>query len=337
LAKPETSPVRALFPNREIHYTYAMKSTERLLIILNPTAGKGKAGQHREEIEGLLRAAGANYDIKLTERVGHATQLAREAGTQGYAVAVAGGGDGTVNEVINGLIQASTEGKPVCELGVLPVGRGNDFSYGADIPSSLADSIAVLVGSYRRPLDVGLIKGGDYPEGKHFGNGIGVGFDTIVGLEAAKMRRVQGFMAYVFGALKTFIIYPLAPQVKVSFNGSTIKQKSHQISIMNGKRMGGTFFMAPQARNDDGQLDLCMAGELSRSSMISLMVHYTKGTQSQHPSIRIDRSPSYQISAPEGGLIVHADGETICTNGTALSVECLSGKLTIRCRESTGG
>jgi YegS/Rv2252/BmrU family lipid kinase len=314
-----------------------MKSNERLLIILNPTAGKGKAGQHREEIEGLLRAAGANYDVKLTERVGHATELARAAGSEGYTVAVAGGGDGTVNEVINGLIQAGTEGKPVCELGVLPVGRGNDFSYGADIPSSLADSIAVLVGSYKRPLDVGLIKGGDYPEGKHFGNGIGVGFDTIVGLEAAKMRRVQGFMAYVFGALKTFIIYPLAPKVKVSFNGSTIEQKSHQISIMNGKRMGGTFFMAPQARNDDGQLDLCMAGELSRSSMISLMVHYTKGTQAQHPSIKIDRSQLYQISAPEGGLIVHADGETICTNGTALSVQCLPGKLTIRCQESPGG
>ena len=321
----------------KIHYTYAMKSIERILIILNPTAGKGKAGQHREEIEGLLRAAGANFDIKLTERPGHATEIARLAGSEGYAVAVAGGGDGTVNEVINGLIQAGTEGKPVCELGVLPVGRGNDFAYGADIPKDLADSIAVFIGSFKRPLDVGLIKGGDYPDGKHFGNGIGVGFDTIVGLEAAKMRRVQGFMAYVLGALKTFIIYPVAPQVEVHFNGSTIAQKSHQISIMNGKRMGGTFFMAPQARNDDGQLDLCMAGELSRSSMISLMVHYTKGTQARHPSIRIDRSPSYQISAQEGGLIVHADGETICTNGKALSVECLPGKLTIRCRDSFAG
>ena len=321
----------------KIHYTYAMKSIERILIILNPTAGKGKAGQHREEIEGLLQAAGVNYDIKLTERPGHATEIARLAGSEGYAVAVAGGGDGTVNEVINGLILAGIEGKPVCELGVLPVGRGNDFAYGADIPKDLADSIAVLVGSYKRPLDVGLIKGGDYPGGKHFGNGIGVGFDTIVGLEAAKMRRVQGFMAYVLGALKTFIIYPLAPLVEIRFNGSTITQKSHQISIMNGKRMGGTFFMAPQARNNDGQLDLCMAGELSRSSMISLMVHYTKGTQAQHPSIRIDRAPSYQISAPEGGLIVHADGETICTNGRALSVECLPGKLTIRCQESIAG
>ena len=314
-----------------------MKSSERLLLILNPTAGKGKAGQHQGEIESLLRAAGADYDLRLTERPGHATEIARTAGSEGYAVAVAGGGDGTVNEVINGLIQAGLEGRPVCELGVLPVGRGNDFAYGADIPGGLAESIAVLVGTYSRPLDVGLIKGGDYPEGKYFGNGIGIGFDTIVGLEAAKMRRVQGFMAYVLGALRTFVIYPLAPQVRVSFNGSKIEQKSHQISIMNGKRMGGTFFMAPQAHNDDGQLDLCMAGELSRSSMISLMVHYTKGTQARHPSIRIDRSASYRIKALSGGLIIHADGETICTDGKEVLVDCLPGKLTIRCQESTEG
>ena len=299
------------------------------------SAGKGKAGQRREEIEGLLRAAGANFDIRLTERVGHATEMARLAGNEGYAVAVAGGGDGTVNEVINGLIQADSEGRPVCELGVLPLGRGNDFAFGASIPKDLSDSITVVVGGTGRPLDIGLLKGGDFPGGKHFGNGIGVGFDTTVGLEAAKLGRVQGFMAYVLGALKTFIIYPQAPLVEVCFNGSSVRQKSHQISIMNGKRMGGTFFMAPQARNNDGQLDLCMAGELSRSSMISLMVHYTKGTQARHPSIRTSRSPTYRIHAPAGGLIVHADGETICTNGVALSVECLPGKLTIRCQETS--
>ena len=96
-------------------------------------------------------------------------------------------------------------------------------------------------------MDVGRITGGDYPKGRYFANGVGIGFDTIVGLEAAKLKKVHGFMAYVIGAARTFLIYPKAPLVRLAHDNGLIEQESHQISIMNGKRMGGTFFMAPHS------------------------------------------------------------------------------------------
>jgi len=100
---------------------------------------------------------------------------------------------------------------------------------------------------------------------------------------------------------------------------------------MNGKRMGGTFFMAPDAENHDGRFDLCVAESLNRREMVDLMVRYTKGTQAGHAKIKTMRSAKLDITAPDGGLIVHADGETICINGKELHIECLSSALTMIC------
>jgi lipid kinase, YegS/Rv2252/BmrU family len=306
-------------------------TTSRYNVILNPIAGKGKAAERIPEIEALLKARGIDYDIKVTQGVWHAAELARESGREGYGVVVAAGGDGTVNEVVNGLMLAIERGDRIPALGVLSIGRGNDFAYGADVPSDIVDCIDVLAKGRDRPMDVGKITGGDYPQGRYFANGIGAGFDTIVGLEAAKLRHVHGFMAYVIGALRTFVMFPSAPLVSVEHDSGEIRQESHQISIMNGKRMGGTFFMAPDAKNYDGLFDMCMAEKLSRMDMVALIARYTKGTQAGHPKMKICRSARYAITAPNGGLVVHADGETICTDGRSLDIECLPSRVRMIC------
>ena len=216
-------------------------------------------------------------------------------------------------------------------MGALALGRGNDFAYGADIPEDLRAGVDVIAAGKTRPLDVGLISGGDYRKGLFFGNGVGIGFDTIVGLEAAKMKRVHGFMAYVFGALKTFLLYPEAPFVRLGYGDRVIEQESHQISIMNGKRMGGVFFMAPDARNHDGELNLCMAARLRRRDMAASILRYLKGTQGELPFFTNGKSASFTIDAPKGGLVVHADGETVCVNGYSVRVECLPGQISLLC------
>jgi YegS/Rv2252/BmrU family lipid kinase len=301
------------------------------MVILNPVAGKGQAARFIPEIESLFAAKGLDYNLQVTQGVWHAAELARDAGREGYAVVVAAGGDGTVNEVINGLMLARERGEQLPSLGVLAIGRGNDFAYGADIPDDLAACAEVLARAYERLMDVGRITGGDYPLGRYFGNGIGVGFDTIVGLEAAKLRHVHGFLAYVVGALKTLVLYPDAPEIRVEYDGGSIEEASHQISIMNGRRMGGTFFMAPTAVNHDGMLDICMAGRLNRREMLVLIGRYAKGTQVGHPKIKTARSTRYSVSAPGGGLVVHADGETICIDGRSLLVECLPTRIAVIC------
>jgi len=308
-----------------------MSDSSRILVILNPVAGKGKAGERLPEIERLMASHGLPYDLRLTEAPGHAYVIAEAVDAGIYDIVVAAGGDGTVNETVNGLMTAKTKGKKVPALGVLSVGRGNDFSYGADLPGDLESCIEVLARGVRRPLDLGLVRGGDFPDGKYFANGIGVGFDTIVGLEAAKMKHVHGAMAYVFGALRTFIMFPEAPLIKISWKDAFMSIESHQISIMNGKRMGGTFFMAPWAENHDGRLELCMAGRMNRREMVDLMIRYTKGSQVGHPKITTASAVTYRIEAPKGGLVVHADGETVCIDGRALDVECIAGALEIVC------
>lgn len=307
-------------------------ATQRFKIILNPVAGKGKAGERAPEIEALLRAQGIDHEVFQTKAVWHAAELAQRAGKEGFDVVVAAGGDGTVNEVINGLVMAAVAGEKVPTLGVLSVGRGNDFSYGADIPADLAACIAVLGAGASRPLDVGRVVGGFFPQGRYFGNGLGAGFDTMVGLEAAKMRHVHGSAAYIFGAIKTFIKFPSAPEVVVTLDGQdgkAIRQQTTMLSIMNGKRLGGTFFMAPRARNHDGLLNLCMTTGLSRGQVVSLVARYVKGSQEGHPSITTGKAAHYRIEAPAGGLVVHADGETICTDGSLLDITCLPGRLSI--------
>ncbi len=303
----------------------------KYLIIYNPVAGKGKAGEMLPEAKRLLTGSGLNYEIRLTTGVWHAAELAREAGKEGFDAVVAVGGDGTVNEILNGLMLSQARGDGIPALGVIAAGRGNDFCYGADIPEQLPACIDALLCDVRRPLDVGFVSGGDYPLGRYFGNGLGAGFDTIVGLEAAKMKHVRGAMAYVFGALKSFIKFPAAPAIQVKTDEAVVACRSHQVSIMNGKRLGGTFFYAPWAQSHDGLFDLGISNELSRRTMVKLIMDITKSRHGHNPNMQFSRSSRFEISAPDGGLVVHADGETICTNGTALVVECLAGKVSLIC------
>lgn len=306
----------------------------KFALLLNPVAGKGKALRLLPGIAKRMDSLGLEYQVFVTERNGHATALAREAGSRGFTAVIAAGGDGTCNEVINGLIQGKErDGTIPPLLGVLPIGRGNDFAYGAGIPRDLDDACDVLGDSYISSLDVGRITGGFFPEGRCFGNGIGIGFDTIVGLRAARHKVFHGALSYIAGALETLCIYPKAPELDIEYSGATHHLKTHQISILNGRRMGGVFFMAPEGDHTDGLLDLCMVTRpMSRREMITLMMHYTKGTQASSPIVCVDRAPSFRISAPAGGLVCHADGETVCTDGTELMVECLPGALSILCK-----
>ncbi len=302
----------------------------KIKIILNPVSGMGNGVKQLPSIKEIFDSADLEYDITITEKVWDAATAAERAALDGYSGVIAAGGDGTCNEVINGLMAAGLTVKQLPSFGVLPIGRGNDFAYGAGIPSDLDLAAEVIISGNCSPLDVGFIKGGDYPDGRYFGNGIGIGFDTMVGLEAAKLKFIHGPATYAWGAIVTLFKYPQAPSLNVTFNGKTHHVESSQVSILNGSRMGGTFFMAPDGKVDDGLLDLCMpVRHISRLKMVKLMVQYTKGTQSSNPVVRTALSTEYQVEALSGKLVCHADGETICTDGKELKIKCVGNALSI--------
>jgi diacylglycerol kinase (ATP) len=301
----------------------------RYKIIVNPVAGRGSGDRAAPQIEALLGGQGLDFDLVRTRQPWHAAELAREAVADGYGCVVAVGGDGTANEVLNGLMRAKHDGLGTCTMGMLCIGRGNDFAYGVEIPLDLEVGCKALAQGHRRWIDVGRVAGGLYPEGRFFGNGVGIGFDAVVGFEAVKMTWLHGFASYLVAVLKTALLYYSAPPTTIEYDGQTITQPSLMISVMNGRRMGGGFMMAPEGQPDDGLFDLCIAGEVSRTRIFGLIPHFLRGTQASQETIRTGRARHVVVTALGGALPAHADGETLCTDGQRLEFELLARQIEV--------
>ena len=301
-------------------------------IIVNPVSGRGAGERAVPLVEQMLRGHSLDFDLVRTERPWHAAELAQQACADGYEVLVAVGGDGTANEVLNGLMLAKQAGvKDNVAMGVLSVGRGNDFAFGAGVPHDLSAGCRALAQGHRRAIDVGRVVGGLYPQGRYFGNGVGIGFDAVVGFEALKMKRLTGFPSYIVAALKTIFLYYRAPRVRIEYDGQTLTQSSLLVSVMNGRRMGGGFMMGPNARPDDGLFDLCIARQVSRARIFTLIPRFMNGTQSTHPAITTAQAQRVIVTALEGSLPAHADGETLCVEGRELAMELLPRQVEIMC------
>lgn len=305
---------------------------KKICVIVNPIAGRGAGMKAIREIRSILEKLEVDYDLIMTDYPGHAITLAEDAGSNGYATVVAVGGDGTANEVINGLMQAANNGKLTSSLAVIPVGRGNDFSFGMGVPQELEAACQLLAEGKTRKIDVGFVKGGNFPDGRYFGNGIGIGFDTIVGFEAAKLPPfISGIPAYLIAAIKTIFLYFDAPLLQLDIDGEVIEQPCLLVSVMNGRRMGGSFMFAPESTSDDGLLNLCIAHKVSRMQVLGLFPKVMSGTQQSHQAIKMPTGESVKIKALTGSLPVHADGETICEAGEAIEVTVLKQQLQLIC------
>jgi len=277
----------------------------------------------------FLDDRGASYTVHKTEKSGHAARLASSlAGSgpsEGTAIVVAGG-DGTCNEVINGMLTCRSvlpENKlPV--LGVLPIGRGNDFAHGAGLSLNLNDALENIVQDHTVSIDAGWFRGGTAQEGRYFANGVGIGFDAIVNAEAAKIKWFQG---YILAALKTIIIYPEAPQVELSYDDKIMTYQPALISFMNGKRLGGAFYMAPDGDMTDGVLNLNSTRQVTRRVMIGALFDYLKGTQKGREDTITLTGSRFRVKALKGSLVIHADGETLSTEAQEVDVHCIPGAL----------
>jgi YegS/Rv2252/BmrU family lipid kinase len=302
-------------------------SMKKFCVIVNPVSGRGRGEMSVPMIERHLNELSLEYSLFRTERAWHAAELAKRAALDGADAVVAAGGDGTANEVLNGLMHAKASGADRTALAVLCVGRGNDFAYGMGIPKDLRDGCMALAGNFRRRIDVGMVTGGLYPQGRFFGNGVGIGFDAVVGFEALKMKRLKGFASYAAAAIKTISLYDKAPVVRIECDGESWTQPSLMVSLMNGRRMGGGFLMAPEGNPGDGSLNYCIAGQVGKRRIIPLILRFMKGTQFSHPAIRAGLFMRMRVTALEGALPAHADGETLCVDGTDLLIEILPSQL----------
>lgn len=295
----------------------------KTLIIVNPISGRGYAEKAIPEIQAHLQELGVDFDLVRTEYPWHAAELAEQAARDGYELVAVASGDGAANEALNGLMRAHAAGFNHTALSLLPVGTGNDFAYGMGMRGNLDVSCQALAKGVRFKMDVGFVKGGDYPEGRYFGNGVGVGFDAAVGFEAVKVRWTRGLLAYLIAALRTVFIYFQAPTVRIVYDDKEMTQASLMVSVMNGQRMGGGFFMAPQGKPGDGLFDLCVAASPGKLRIFQLITYFMKGTQASQPEITNGQAHRVIITAIQGTLPAHADGETLCYAGHELDIEII--------------
>lgn len=297
-------------------------------IIVNPISGRGHAEQVIPQMEELLRSHNLEYELVQTERPWHAAELAEAAARNGFDVVATASGDGTANEALNGLMRARAAGHDRTAFSILPVGTGNDMNFGLSRHLVLEDAIRALAGGYRRRIDVGFVRGGDYPDGRYFANGIGIGFDAVVGFEAVKIRWAVGLLPYLIAVIRTVFLYFHAPQVEITLDDEKFTQRTLMTSIMNGRRMGGGFMMAPEGSPEDGWLDLCLVSEASRLRLFQLIPYFLKGTQATQPEVRMKRTRRIKVVAGAGDTLpAHADGETLCYKGQSLEIELLPAVL----------
>lgn len=294
-------------------------------LICNPTAGRGRAGRLLGDVQTLLHSLGVTNTVALTHRPGEATTLAAQALDEGFALVIAMGGDGTLNEVVNGLVPASSLGEqntPPGVLGVIPVGTGNDFIKMLGIPQDWRAACKRIAAAQPRRVDIGRVNG------RIFLNNVGIGFDAQVGIEAKKIRWLSGQAVYLAALARNMLLSYRTPEVCVHLDDVQIKQSITLLTIGNGRCSGGGFWLTPNAEVDDGFFDICLVRGLSKAQMLALVPSAMKGTHITAEPVRMSRARQITVTSADP-LPVHADGEILYTDAHHLEVALLPDALDV--------
>lgn len=275
----------------------------RVKVILNPWSDRGRASQLKEQIVAWAAPYGG-VDLVTTERPGHAKTLAQEAADAGYDTVVAAGGDGTVHEVVNGLVHG---GRAESTLGVVPIGTGNDFAFALGLLTAPKTAVERVFSGRPRPIDLARIED-DRGRFEIVDNGVGIGFDATISIESRNITRLHGFPLYMLATLRTIALYFQKPSLRIHFDDQEVEQESLMLSVGVGPRAGGGFLLTPEANHDDDLLDSCLVNPIGRLTMLNMLPKVMKGTHvtSRHVTMRRNRSIDIHSTLP---LPIHIDGE----------------------------
>ena len=302
-------------------------------VILNPKAAKGKAAKYGNLIITWFKNHNSECELVYTERVWHAAELAEQAVYDKVSIIAAAGGDGTLNEVVNGMLSGRAklgEGEKLPGLAVIPVGRGNDFAFAAKLTKNVEEACSLILRGKTIPVDIGWIAGGNYPQGRFFHNGIGVGFEPMVTMAASDMKHVSGILSYLLALMKIIAANPPAVQVSLIFEGAKRDIITQQISVSNGRRMGGLFLLGPDAQLDDGNLNFSYVNRPVKVFQIIYLAFLSIfGKHIHDDRFTFELIKEIEITASSNCLICHADGEVVSRGTDNLKVKIISEAVTL--------
>jgi diacylglycerol kinase (ATP) len=290
------------------------------LVIVNPTAGGGRAARLLPWLRERL-ASRTDAGLLVTGRAGDAERAAADAAADGRDRIVAVGGDGTVQEVVNGVTEADSGSV----LGIVPVGAGNDLARSLGLPRDPAAAWTIAVGRGERPIDLMLAIGGDGRR-RWFGSAGGIGFDAQVAAAMATragwQRGKAGYLLTTLAELQRFE----NRRVELTVDGATSTLQVLFVAIANGEYYGGGMRIAPGAAVDDGMLDLCIVGDVSRMTALRQLANLYRGTHVHHPKVELRRGRAVEISG-EPSTLVHLDGEPF--GGLPVRIQLHDARLTV--------
>jgi diacylglycerol kinase (ATP) len=279
-------------------------SMHRVLLVYNPAADHGRAAQKASDLRAIVEEMGG-ADWQATEYPAHASEIAQSAADRGYTTVVALGGDGTVHEVVNGLMRVPAERRP--RLGMVPIGSGNDFA--VTMRASLSPPLAMqrVWGDQEHIIDVALIRDG-HGRSEYFNNTSGIGFTGAINIRSRQIKVVHGFMMYFLATVQSILANFDMPHMRLSFDNGQLDQPTLMLAVCNGPREGGGFRTAPDARLNDGLLDMVYVGRVSQFRLMQLLPLVMAGKHLREPDVHCVRTTRVTLDADKA-LPIHIDGE----------------------------
>jgi diacylglycerol kinase (ATP) len=302
----------------------------RTLLIVNPIASGGRTGRLWAGIRAQMAAVGLSFDHRFTAGPGDGIHLAREAVEQGYELVVGVGGDGTVNEVANGLMLAGDGQKAGAELGLITVGRGSDFARTIGVPADLQEACARLAQPRRTTLDVGRVEYHQAAEShrRYFVNVGGGGFDGEVTARANRSPKFMGgTIPYLTSLVITLITYRNKLIELTLDQGEPQHLKVYAVIVANGQYFGGGMRIAPDADPNDGLFDVVILGDLGKIEFLRTTPTVYEGTHVNHPKVSVFRAREVSVRSAQP-LLLQIDGE-VCGH-SPLRFELIPQALSVR-------
>lgn len=272
-----------------------MPKKKRYMLIVNPEAGSGKTMKVLPQIENILRSKKIDYEFHFTQEPMHATELVKEIGSK-FNVVVSVGGDGTINEVLNGVPDFKIP------FGMIPIGTGNDFARSCSVPyNSIEEAIQILLNDDIKNIDIGEVNG------RKFVNVLGMGFEGQVNLNARKIDFIRGSFRYAITIPFTLFAYKRIP-IKLTLDRKIIEDDIFLVSVGNGWNVGGGLQLTPKAKLDDGLFDICYVKDIGKWRIASNFTKLTKGTIAELEEIEIYQAKRIKVES-EVDIPFHFDGE----------------------------
>lgn len=291
----------------------------RVALLVNPAAGRGAGQRLAPEVRERLRQAGIECEMQFTRAPGEMRALVAAALRVGVDCVAIAGGDGSVNEGVNGYVGVASESQA---FAVIPLGTGNDFAKMLGVGNDWRGACERIASGRRRRVDAGRCNG------HVFANGIGAGFDAQVALEANGIRWLRGNAVYGLALARTLLLRYATPNARVVHDGGVIEGRITMLAAANGTTYGGAFRIAPTADIADGMLDLMVADRLSRAGIIGFIPHVLRGSHVGRKGVTMVRTRRLLVETDEP-LVVHADGEIIDRAARRLEVVVLAGTLRV--------